>query len=196
MTSLNSCLASLYRGGLRAAVFLGRQTRPHDDTDILVRRDDQLQVQKYLVGLGWDLHKTQQPGLKPWPLGQFQNRPVNDIWCRRASGLPWALQIMLLDTDGDRWVFKRDPSIQGPINTLGLRTSAGVPHLRPEIQLLYKAKPETLAKDQADFDLTIPQLPRDAQEWLLGRLEKRLPQDHAWITSLRRETAPSVPGDA
>jgi hypothetical protein len=176
-------------GGWAIDLFLGRQTRSHEDTDVLVRRDDQLELQEYLADQGWDLHKTQQPGLKPWPPGEFQNRPVNDIWCRRAPHLPWALQIMLLDTDGERWVFKRDPSIGGPIECLGLRTSTGVPYLRPEIQLLYKAKLDTQARDQADFDHAVPKLSGDARAWLLDCLEKRFPQGHVWIANLRREMA-------
>jgi hypothetical protein len=97
---------------------------------------------------------------------------------------------MLLDTDGDGWVFKRDPAIRGPVAALGLRTPDGVPYLRPEIQLLYKAKPETLAKDQADFDLTLPELPGEARAWLLAGLEKRFPGGHEWIVDLRRQDNP------
>ena len=72
---------------------------------------------------------------------------------------------------------------------LGLHTSAGVPYLRPEIQLLYKAKARTLAKDQADYDHAVPRLPADAQQWLLRQLEKRFPQGHGWIVDLRDRTA-------
>ena len=182
-------------GGWAIDLFLGRQTRSHGDIDVLIRRDDQLEVQKYLADRGWDLYKTQQPGLKPWPPEEFQKQPVNDIWCRHAPQLPWALQIMLLDTDGEQWVFKRDTSIRGPIDSLGFQTIAGVSYLRPEIQLLYKAKPETMAKDQADFDLTVAQLPCDSQAWLLDRLEKRFSKGHVWITSLRKEMAQSDRGE-
>jgi hypothetical protein len=182
-------------GGWAIDLFLGRQTRTHGDTDVLIRRDDQLRVQRYLMDRGWDLHKTQQPGLKPWPAGEFQSRPFDDIWCRRAEGSPWVLQLMLLDTDGDRWVFKRDPRIHGPIETLGLRTSSGIPYLRPEIQLLYKAKRETLVKDQSDFDLAVPQMPGEAQAWLLSHLEKRFPKGHPWITSLKERAHQQSGGD-
>ena len=174
-------------GGWAIDLFLGHQTRTHGDTDLLIRRDDQLEVQRYLAD--WDLYKTQQPGLKPWPAGEFLKRPINDIWCRRTSESPWALQFMLLDTDGDRWVFRRDPSIRGPLDSLGRCTSTGVPYMCPEIQLLYKAKPQTLAKDQSDFDLAVPRMTREAQAWLLRQLEKRFPGGHAWIISLREEMA-------
>ncbi len=73
-------------GGWAIDLFLGHQTRTHGDTDVLIRRDDQLEVQRHLAG--WDLYKTQQPGLKPWPIGEFQSRPFDDIWCRRTCESP------------------------------------------------------------------------------------------------------------
>jgi hypothetical protein len=171
-------------GGWAIDLFLGRQTREHGDTDVLVRRDDQLEVQAHLRAKDWDLHKTQQPGLKPWPAGEFQARPFYDIWCRPTPESPWALQLMLLDTDGDSWVFKRDPEIRGPLDELGARTPDGVAYMRPQIQLLYKAKRETLAKDQSDFDLAVPRLTEDARAWLLSQLQRRFPDGHEWIAAI------------
>ena len=174
-------------GGQAIDLFVGRETRSHGDTDVLIRRDDQLEVQAYLSG--WDLHKTQQPGLKPWPVGEFQVRPVNDIWCRRTEDSPWQFQLMLLDTDGGEWVFRRDPGIRGAIDALGRRTSTGVPYMAPEIQLLYKAKSETLEKDEADFQVAVPLMEDSACAWLLECLEKRFPDGHAWIEQLKERQA-------
>lgn len=181
------CVPWWIAGGWAIDLFLGRQTRSHEDTDVLIRRDDQMEVQAYLSD--WDLHKTQQPGLRPWAPGEFLDRPVDDIWCRRTPDSPWSLQLMLLDTDGDLWVFKRDPEIRGPLASLGRRTEAGVPYLSPEIQLLYKARPQPLEKDQSDFELAMPCLSRSTRTWLLRCLEKRFPNGHAWITRLREYTA-------
>lgn len=64
-----------------------------------------------------------------------------------------------------------------------------IPYLAPEIQLLYKAKPETLDKDQLDFDNAVPRLGRPERHWLLGVLEGRFPRGHRWITILRQMTS-------
>jgi hypothetical protein len=69
-------------GGWAIDLFLGRQTRPHGDIDLLVRREDQFAVQAYLADKGLLLYKTQQAGLTPWLPGEFQNRPFDDIRCR------------------------------------------------------------------------------------------------------------------
>jgi len=93
---------------------------------------------------------------------------------------------MLLDTERDEWVFKRDPTIRGHLDEMSRCTASGVPYLAPEIQLLYKAKPETLAKDQADFEAAMPLITEPACAWLLACLEKRFPGGHAWINALRK----------
>jgi len=173
-------------GGWAIDLFLGRQTRPHDDTDVLIRRDDQLALQAFLSD--WDLHKTQQPGLKPWPKGEFLNPGVNDVWCRRTPDSPWSLQFMLLDTQDDSWVFRRDSTITGPIASLGMATDSGIPYLSPDIQLLYKARSETVNKDDADFRNCAPLLEPEKREWLLSCLEQRLPDGHQWIALLRELT--------
>jgi hypothetical protein len=171
-------------GGWAIDLFLGRQTRPHDDTDVLIRRDDQLLLQEFLSE--WDLHKTQQPGLKPWPKGEFLTPGVNDVWCRRTPDSPWSFQIMLLDTRDDSWVFRRDPAITGPIAALGQVTASGIPYLSPEIQLLYKARSEPLDKDNADFRNCAPLLEPEKREWLLACLKQRLPNGHMWIALLEQ----------
>lgn len=169
-------------GGWAIDLFLGRQTRPHGDTDVLILRKDQSALQEVLGG--WDLHKTNQPGLKPWPSGEFLRPGVNDVWCRRTPDFPWCLQVMLMDTEGESWVFRRDPTICGAIATLGRTTDSGIPYLSPEIQLLYKARPQTLDKDDLDFRQCVLSLEPEARQWLLSCLRRRLAGDHDWVRML------------
>ena len=176
-------------GGWAIDLFLGRQTRPHGDTDILIRRDDQLAVQDHLTSRGLILYKTQQPGLRPWPRGEFLKRPVNDVWCRPGPEAPWVLQLMLLSTDGDQWVFRRDTAIRGPLAGLGLKTSSGIPYVCPHIQLLYKAGRDVATRDQADFDLAIAKMRPEDRMWLLRNLERCFDKDHPWIEQLKRSRA-------
>ncbi len=170
-------------GGMAIELFVGHETRAHGDTDVLIKRDDQLKVQEYLAD--WDLHKTQQPGLKPWLLGEFQKRPFDDIWCRKTSSSPWVLQLMLLDTDGEQWIFKRDSSIGGALKDLGRSTDESIPYVSPHIQLLHKAKTNTLKNDQIDFEITVPLLEKSECQWLLDCLTKRFPKGHDWTDRLQ-----------
>ena len=70
-------------GGWAIDLHLGKQTRVHRDTDVLILRPDQFTIQEHLHN--WDLYKTNQPGLAPWPAGEFLPPGVNDIWCRNLS---------------------------------------------------------------------------------------------------------------
>jgi hypothetical protein len=172
-------------GGCAIDLFVGRQLRAHGDTDILVRRSDQQALQAHLRG--WDLHRALYPGLRPWQAGEFLEGRYRDIWCRRRPAEPWCLQAMLVDTEADQWIFKRDPAIRGPLSTMGLTSPEGIAYLAPEIQLLYKARPQTLEKDQIDFDAAAPLLGTARAQWLLEKLHQRFPGGHPWVDALDRQ---------
>ena len=172
-------------GGVALDLFVGRTTRPHDDIDVLVLRRDQLVVQEHLRD--WHLFKTQAPAwphLAPWPRGELLDLPVCDIWARRelCDG-PWRFQIMLMEAEGDRWVYRRLRSIGGRISDLGLVSEAGIPYLRPEIQLLYKS-PTGRPKDTRDLMEVLPHLPREGAERLLHHLREQDPEGHPWIPAI------------
>ncbi|HEX2037610.1 MAG TPA: amino acid transporter [Chloroflexota bacterium] len=181
-------------GGWAIDLFVGRQTRRHGDLDVQVRRRDQHAAHATLVAQGWELHAADPPGtLRPWAPGETLGQWVHDIWCRPAGGAPWGLQLMLLDTEGERWTFRRNPHIGGALRSLGRRSAAGIPYLAPEVQLLYKAKPHPRPKDEADFRVALPLLDETSRAWLAGALERYNP-DHPWLQPLRcDESRPSRP---
>jgi len=117
--------------------------------------------------------------------GEYLNSPVNSIWVRRDDDAPWAFMFMLLDTDGDDWVYRRLPAIRGRISDMGLHTKAGVPYLSPEIQLLYKAK-NYRPKDMIDLHEVIPNLPVEKVRWLLACLRQEYPAGHDWIAHIEQ----------
>jgi hypothetical protein len=63
---------------------------------------------------------------------------------------------------GDRWVFRRDGRIGGPLAAFGRRDADGVPYVAPEAQLLFKAK-NRLPKDEADFAAALPRMDKAAR---------------------------------
>ncbi len=63
------------------------------------------------------------------------------------------------------------------------RPRAGIPVVRPEIQLLYMAKSNEL-KNESDFELVRPHLTSDAAIWLTDALQITLP-GHRWLQQLR-----------
>lgn len=171
-------------GGWALDLHLGRQTREHEDMDVGILRLDHLAVQEQLVG-EWQLFKTKQPGLAPWPAGEVLPTEVNDVWIRRGEGAPWAFQLAIVETEGGEWVYHRLPSIRRPLEETLLQTEDGIPYLRPEIQLLYKGGSRARRpKDFADLQRMLPALTESEFGWLHAALKRQCPDGHEWVAYL------------
>ncbi|HEX9037373.1 MAG TPA: aminoglycoside adenylyltransferase [Ktedonobacterales bacterium] len=173
-------------GGWAIDLFLGRQTREHEDTDVQVLRRDQYAV-RALFG-AWNMEAALPPPrdeswpFRPWGPDEVLDPAIHDIWCRPASTQPWALQLMIADTGGGKWVFRRTSRVTRPVAALGSVTADGIPYLAPEIQLLYKAKGRR-PKDEADFMRALPMLDRVRRQWLWNALTIAHPH-HPWLELL------------
>jgi hypothetical protein len=160
-------------GGWAIDLFLGRQTRAHEDIDVLLLRRDQ-QAVRSLLG-AWDVQAALPPPraetwpFLPWHHSEDLDETIHDIWCRPDATQPWRIQLMIAETQDDQWLFRRMPNIHRSVATVGDITPEGIPYLVPEIQLLYKAK--TLRpKDEADFRQTLPVLRWEQRTWLTAEL--------------------------
>lgn len=174
------------RRRLAIDLFLGRQTRQHADTDVVLLRRDQLEAHGVLVS--WQLFKADPPGqLQARPEDEFLPVGVHDIWCRPDPSAPWRLQFMLGESEDETWICRRDDSIRLPIDRLGLTSPDGLPYLRPEVQLLFKAN-GLRPKDEADFAACLPVLDERARAWLLAGVERCHP-GHRWIKRLTPQVA-------
>jgi len=171
-------------GGYAIELAVGRAVRPHDDIDVLLLRHDHLAVRELLAK--WDCWVADPPeALRFWAGGETLPKASHDIWCRETPDAPWRLQLMLdeSDDDGSLWRSRRDPRITRPIADIGSLTTAGVPYLRPEIQLLYKAKAHR-PKDEIDFAASLPLLGAAEREWLRDAIALTSGQDRPWLTNL------------
>jgi hypothetical protein len=169
-------------GGWAIDLLLGHQSRDHGDLDVLVLRRDQALVRDHLGD--WDVHAADPPGsLRPWPIGETLPPTVHDVWCRRTPSSPWAFQLMIDDTDGDDWLFRRDSRVRRPIQSLtGRASEADLAVLSPEVQLLYKSK-GLREKDVADFRAVLAHLSAGERDWLRRSLDMVSPR-HPWIPEL------------
>jgi hypothetical protein len=175
-------------GGYAIEIFVGRPLRDHGDLDVLVMRADQLRIQAALDG--WDLYAVDPPGeLRPWQLGEQLTQPVHDIWCRRTPAAPWSIQFMLDESTGLDWHSRRAGAVTRPLHSLGYQTNDGWPVLAPEVQLFYKATGVKIrAKDQFDFDATLPLLDPQARRWLDNALAMNAP-NHPWRETISHSPA-------
>jgi hypothetical protein len=169
-------------GGWALDLFLGEQTRPHEDIDVLILRRDHVRVRAALAG--WDAHAVDPPGtLRPWPVGEELAVQVHDVWCRGSVGGPWNFQLMIDNDEGDDWIYRREGHIRRSISQLaGPASTDGRRVLAPEVQLLYKSK-GMRPKDQADYDAVLPALSPEQRQWLRGALMIESPS-HVWLQDL------------
>jgi len=171
------CLA----GGHAIERVVGRRYRSHNDIDIVVLRSQQLAVQEWFRE--WTLAAADPPGsLRPWAIGEHLTWRVHDIWAHRPGATGWELQIMIQEDDATSWFYRRDDRVHGLVDDLSIMVD-DVPCLRPELQLLFKAK-SSRPKDDVDFLQLLPVLSQRQRQTLWDWLELTSPNGHSWMPAL------------
>jgi hypothetical protein len=166
-------------GGHALELFTGRSWRSHGDIDLLILRPCAREMRQWLAD--WDVWAADPPGqLRPWRLGEPLPSGVHDIWRRRHARDDWRFQIMVDEGDDEEWRSRRDERIRLPVKALGSIHPAGVPYLRPEVQLYGKAK-QPRPKDIEDLHQTLPELDAAARNWLAQSIRQTFGGHHPWL---------------
>ncbi|HEY8545117.1 MAG TPA: hypothetical protein VIL36_08720 [Acidimicrobiales bacterium] len=168
-------------GGWSIDLFLGRTTRPHGDLEIAVARHDFAAIRRALGGVRCHAAKNG----RTWPLPADTDPPegVHQVWVLDPAADVWRVDVMLEPGDAETWRFRRDPGIVAPRAELVATTPDGIPYLRPQGALLFKAT-SRLPKDQHDFDLVVPRMDPPARAWLAAAVATHLGPHHPWIDAL------------
>lgn len=170
-------------GGWALDLFLGQETRRHDDIDAAVLRRDQHALYSHFDG--WDLrYATPEHTLEPWD-GGWLDLPTYGIWVRRTAdpATVWTCELLLNEARDDQWVFRRNGAVRRGLDAITSHGD-GVPYLCPEIVLLYKAA-ELSPKNGADFAMAGARLSDAAARWLADTLAICHP-NHPWLSHLPR----------
>ncbi len=171
-------------GGWALDLYLRRVTRPHEDVEIAVLREDQAAVRDHLAGWAFEKVTPAPEGgrREPWRAGERLDPPVHEVHARRGTGEPRELEVLLDEAVEGRWRFRRDARVRRPLPDIGFVGILGVPILAPEIVLLYKAKaPRDV--DEADFANALGALAPPRRAWLRKALRTAHP-GHPWIARL------------
>ncbi|WP_020579174.1 hypothetical protein [Actinopolymorpha alba] len=170
-------------GGWAIEAFTGIK-RHHSDLDPSIPRHELPLLRRHLAGR-IDLWAADQETLRvliPGDVGDDQlPDSCENVWARSSGGDPWEYDIILMGVAEDTWEFKRDSRVTRPIDEI-VWTQDGIDYLRPEIQLLHKAR-GLRAKDQEDFDAAWPVLDVKDQRWLRHAIELTQP-DHPWLATM------------
>ncbi len=169
-------------GGRALDMFVGHETRSHNDTDVAVLRRDQ-QVFREALGK-WDVHVAHGGAFIPWKRGQQITAPEqHEIWARETADGPWRIELLFEESSGSRWSYRRDPRIGLNITDLGRRDERGIPYLRPEVTLLYKSK-SPRATDETDLLSVLSHLDPAQRGWLFATIYTADPH-HRWLEHLK-----------
>jgi hypothetical protein len=167
-------------GGHAIDLFVGSSTRHHQDVDVAVLRPDQLTVQAHLNG--WDLRGAHDGRLTHWAPGQLLGPHEHGVWARPHPASAWRFELLVDEVIDGQWAYRRNPAVRLPLKQLGWTTATGLPYLRPEVVLLFKAK-QPRAPDEQDAAAAIPRLSRSERAWLATAIAKDTP-DHHWLRLL------------
>ncbi|UCZ55094.1 hypothetical protein LGQ02_10370 [Bacillus shivajii] len=169
-------------GGWALDIYLGEETRGHEDIDIVILRRDHLPLKKYLYD-DWIMYKATKGQFIEWEKNDELDIQYDNIWVKQRGSSTWAFQVMILDTVGEEWIYKRKNTVRKALKNIGHKSSGGVPYLRPEIQLLYKGGSSVLReKDHIDLKNVLPKLTNADLTWLKDSLAEQFPKGHPWIT--------------
>ncbi len=160
-------------------LFHGARKREHDDIEIAIPATRFPEVRdrfpEYIVdavgdGRIWENATAQELAA------------TRQTWLRDPATGGYRLDVFREPHDGDTWIYRRQPAIRFPYRDIIRHTVHGIPYLRPELVLLFKAK-NVRPKDQEDFETTLPSLDRDQRATLTMLLSQTHP-GHPWASAL------------
>ena len=168
-------------GGWAIDVWLGEQSREHEDLEIATQRAHLGAMRQALAGTAFhSVGDGQVFRLEPDEETKVEH---HQNWALDVSAQRWRVDVMLEPGDAETWVYRRDERLSAPRAFMVATSDAGVPYLRPHGALLYKAK-NMRPKDQADFTTCLPRLDATERAWLLDALAHQHPV-HPWCALLR-----------
>jgi GrpB-like predicted nucleotidyltransferase (UPF0157 family) len=181
-------------------VWLGESSRTHHDIDVVIWRDEQFELKRFLLENGWNAQVVTDGGYKSWfEIDAPLELPITQVHARKRSGdthdlrSTQFLDCLISERNATDWWWRGDKDITMPLEQVrrslslsGLNLS--IPILAPEIALFFKARATMREKDELDFGHALPKLEAAQREWLKRSLTRKLEalglNDHPWLARL------------
>ncbi len=157
-------------GGWAIDLYIGRQTRRHEDLDIMILSCEQQELFDYLKG--FTVYVAKDGKLSIWSGQKIDDR--YSLWVSERESTPFIFEILLMDTVEEKWIYKRNRMISGDLNRLFIDSKYDVKIVAPEIQLLYKLGASFVRdKDIQDLKTIYKFLNINQLEWLKSSLKSQ-----------------------
>jgi hypothetical protein len=169
-------------GGWALDLWLGAQSREHEDLEITAPIAGFPELQARIEGLGLKLFAIDDGAVIALAPGEAPPPRTHQTWVMDPAVQAWLLDIFREPGDADTWIYRRTRQLTAARAWASGVTASGIPYVASQIVLLFKAK-AARAKDEADFAWAAPRLSPEAGDWLAGALQIIHP-GHPWIERL------------
>lgn len=167
-------------GGWALDLYPGGPRREHDDLEIGVPAERFAEIAAALPDCVFYVAGDEQ--IVPYIPGGVAETAHHQTWGWDRTAARWRLDVFREPSADGQWVCRRDALIRLPYDRLILHNADGIPVLRPEVVLLFKAK-AARPKDASDLAAVWPRLDATARAWLTWALARVHP-GHPWLTLL------------
>src|SRR5699024_6963631 len=93
-----------FAGGWAIDLFLGKETRIHEDIEIGIFREDQFDIKRFLNQ--WEFKKVLNGNIIPWS-NEYLELPIHEVHAINNLN-NYALEILLNESHDENWIFRRD----------------------------------------------------------------------------------------
>jgi len=159
-------------GGWAIDLFLGRETRNHDDIEIGIYRKHQMQLYRYLEKYKkYYIDNRSRVGIhekREWNK-EYLRLPIHELYVEYRD---LEIEVLLNERDNTSWIYRRNEKIKREEKKVILFTDKRIPYLCPEIVSLYKTK-DIRDKDIQDIGNAYSKMNEDQKEWLVESIEDK-----------------------
>jgi aminoglycoside-2''-adenylyltransferase len=166
--------------GWAVDLFLGAERREHEDLEVALPAVRFAEAAERLSGL--DFHVVAPGTAVPVGAAAGLLETHHQTWGLDRAAYRWRIDVFREPSEGDTWICRRDGRIRLPYAELIEHTDDGIPYVRPEVVLLFKAK-QARPKDEGDLAAVLPRLGASRRRLLAGWVELVHP-GHFWLPDL------------
>jgi hypothetical protein len=158
-------------------LFVGYERREHEDLEIAAPEHAFPEIQSRLDDLEW--HAVGDGEVTALTDSPERLAVTHQTWGLDRAAFEWRIDVFREPSAGDHWLCRRDEQIRLPYDELIEHTADGIPHARPEVALLFKAK-AAREKDERDLEDVLPLLAPSRRALLRDWIALVHP-GHAWL---------------
>jgi hypothetical protein len=161
-------------------LFVGYERREHEDFEIAVPADAFPSVGALLNDLAF--YAVGDGEVTAFAEDPERVAETHQTWGLDRAAFEWRIDVFREPSAGGEWICRRDDRIRLPYDELIERTDDGIPYVRPEVALLFKAK-SARPKDDGDLNDALPLL-TSSRRALLHDWIALVHPGHAWLERL------------